>query len=249
MFMGVGCANGILASDLAALGVTGLEDIVGDWMPVIVPSYDSRRLTNRLGEFYEMTVVLYKHVALVGPLFVPLEAMLALLEESPFEAEDVDHIVVEGYRRLLMMIRPVPPRTPEGVRGNLGYALGSAIVHRDRDFFLKRAFDEEARNDPRVLEVSKKVNVLLNEDYQLNYPHNSDMCKLRVTLRDGRELEKELDLRSITRYRFPTRDEIEHKFRAVVEGNLDSATTDRVIEAVWNLDAEQDINKLTTLLA
>lgn len=248
-FMGVGSANGILAADLARDGVTGLRDIVGDWMPVIVPAYDSRRITDGLGERYEMTQVRRKYFAFVGPIAPPLEATFDLLEEHTFSSTDVEQIIVEGYRRAVMMARPVPPTSPEGARGNLVYAVASAIVSRDRWFFITRAFQPEALGDPRTLAIARRIKVMLNDEYQRQYPHHANKCRVIIRLRDGRVLSREVDLFKVDRYYSPSRADIADKFgRICADVGIDDQQTRAAIEAVWSLEAVHDARELTAIV-
>ena len=248
LFMGVGSANGILAADLAAKGVAGLADITGDWMPVIVPAFDTTWITRGLGTNYEMTDVLFKQYGIVGTIFPPLEAMFALLEEHSFRPDDIEEITVEGYRRTVWMERPVPASTPEGAKSHLGYALATAIVFRDRGLLLHELSAEVLVNET-VVGLAKKIHAVLNADYQLLYPIKGDKSLVRVRLKDGRCLEKEVDLRLIGRYYAPTRNDVEAKFERVCAGILDPARVHEIAKLVWNIDSVDDVGELGKLIA
>lgn len=246
-FMGIGCANGILAADLASQGIKGLDDIVDDWMSVIVPAYDRTRITAGLGQHYEMTSTLFKHFALVANLFPALEATFALLQEHSFQADEVEELTVEGYRRILISDRPVPPSTPEGVKGNLRWVLAVALVFRDRDLLLSE-MSSKVLSDERVLRVAQRVRVVLNDGFQLEYPR-TNKSTVRIHLKDGRILEREIDLRTMGKYYAPSRGDIASKFSKVSSGVCDADTARRITDLVWNLEELPDIRQLTSLLA
>lgn len=249
VFMGVGCASGLLAADLATVGITGLQDLAGSWMPVVVPAFDTSKLCAGLPGRYEVEDVLFKHFATVGPLFAPLEATFELLRSSPaFEIEEVSKIEVEGYRRTLFNANPDPPRTAEAARANLGYCVSVALVRRDRRALLGDAFERASLDDPRIRATALKVNARLNERYASLHPHKAEMALVRVTLNDGRSFEQEVDLRKMAKYHFPTRADIGEKFLAVVGPILGLPRASDIVDRVWSLEDLEDIRALAQLL-
>jgi 2-methylcitrate dehydratase PrpD len=246
--MGIGCGNGILAADLAGAGLTGLTDIVGAWMPLIVEPHDPAKLVNGLGQRYEFDFLLFKYFATVGPLFAPLEAVFSLLHEVEIHPEGIERIHVEGYRRTLMFHRDGPPLTPEGARANLAYCLATALVTRDRASLIREAFTPQALRDPMRLQLAARVSATVNESYDLLYPREAAKSCVRISLRDGRVLEREIDRDQITRYHHPTREDLQAKFRTASSSFLDAHTANEVAELVWNLEAVSDIRALTAVI-
>jgi 2-methylcitrate dehydratase PrpD len=244
--MGCGAAAGVLAADLVAHGVTGIANVIDDWMALLVPTFDPSMLTARLGTHWELGYVLYKHFATIGPLFAPLEAVFAMLEREPaFDPADVEDVLVEGYSRTVEIPQREQPSTETGARGNLGYCIAHALITRRRDAFFLSAFVPAAYRDSTTWELAKRVRAQVNSEYDALYPHHAAKAKVVVKLRDGRVLEAVADRAAISRYHYPTRDELEEKFLLATRGIMDPDRARRFMDRIWALEQIDDVRAVS----
>jgi 2-methylcitrate dehydratase PrpD len=249
-FCGVATANGIISARLAAAGVTGISDIVGTWFPMWLPAFDPSKLNSRLGQHYELSYIGFKYLASIGPTHASIQATFDILEESgPLAPDEIDDILIEGYVRVQYFYTPPPVTTAEAVKTNVAACVAEAIVWRDRNTFLLEAFTPKHFLDPRNVVVSKKVRVVVKQEYEDLYPFTSSKVCVTIRMKDGRAFRREFDRNSERRYHYPERSDIEAKFRAVTRRSLSAEVADKVIDAVWNLDASDDAGHLVELLS
>jgi 2-methylcitrate dehydratase PrpD len=247
--MGAGCSAGIVAAELAAGGMTGLENIVESWMPLLVPSPDPAILTYGLGDYFEMENIRFKYFSTVGALFPALEAMFAILERDRFDAEEVERIDVEGYARMVFHSPKEAPTSAESARTNLAYCLAVAVLSRDRSTLVHAAFTDEWLDDERTQPLARKVSVHLNERYQSLFPDRGDIGCVRVRLSDGTVLEQESDVSKIGRYLRPSWEDIAEKFRVLSElAGITRTGAERAIEIVRDIRTLEDTRTLTAAL-
>jgi 2-methylcitrate dehydratase PrpD len=248
MVMGVGAGSGLLAAELACDGLTGLEDILGGWFPLMVEAFDENRLIEGLGSRWEFNHVLYKDFATAGPLFAPLEAALALVEEhGVLDPKSIGGIDLDCYHRTLVFSTPDAPKTGEAARSNLGYCLAVALLTGRRGLFLEEAFTPEWYTRAEILAVAQMVRPRVNQEYDDLYPEHAAKAALRVTLKDGSVLHREADRDAIDRYHVPTREHLGSKFQQawrLLDTEEKEADVEAVVDAVWELEHFDDASEL-----
>ena len=247
--MGVATANGIIAADLAADGITGPKMLSRGWMSVLVDAHMPRRLSDGLGERFEFSHVLYKHHAAVGPLFAAIEASLALHAQGPIDIDEVEEIVVRGFQRTTMFHRGEPPETAEAARSHLSYCVATALLTGDRASFMESAFSPQALREPGSLRLARLVHAELDPIYDAEYPHRSAKAHVSVRFNNGNVREIEADRSAISRYHAPTRGELSEKFLAVSAHTLGGAIAAECAAMIWNLEGVRDVRELGQLLA
>jgi 2-methylcitrate dehydratase PrpD len=249
-FCGIATASGLLSAQLAAEGLTGISGIVDTWFPMWLPAFDATKLNRSLGEHYEYSVVGYKYLASIGPTHAALLATFQILDEcGPIDPDDIDDILIEAYNRVLFFYSPPPATSPESVKTSVAACVAEALISQRPGAFIRDAFLPESYLDPRRVELSKKVRIVVNPDYERLYPLHGAKARVHLRLRDGRVLVREVDRDAIPRKHYPQRSEIEDKFRASTEGIVDRETADAIINEVWDLGSSRDIDDLIRLLA
>lgn len=249
-FCGMAAATGLLAADLAAEGVTGISDIVGTWFPMWLPAFDPGKLNSRLGDHYELSYIGFKYLATIGPTHAAIQAAFGILEEhGPFAAEDVEDVLIEGYNRVKYFYSTAPVTTGEAVKTNVGACVAEALVTQRRDTFLGDAFTPEHFLDPRTVALTKKVRVEVDPELDALYPMISSKVRVHIRLRDGRTLVRDFDRNSERRYHYPERRDIENKFRAVTARVISPERATAIIDAVWSIDAMDDVRGLIQVLS
>jgi 2-methylcitrate dehydratase PrpD len=249
-FLGIGAANGVLAADLVDAGLEGIRDVFTNWMGQTIPTFDPVRMTYGLGDTWEMTFVLYKHFATIGPIFAPLEAVFAILEDEPDLSTDrIENIHVAGYGRTITIPQYDRPSSEEGARHNLPYCVAEALVRKRRDVFYLDAFTPEEFGNPATWELAQKLTTEIDPDYDALYPHKGAPARVRITLTDGRILEKVADRHTISRYHYPTWNELTTKFAGATRGRLPEDAASEIAEAIQDIERFDDVRDFVSLLS
>jgi 2-methylcitrate dehydratase PrpD len=123
------------------------------------------------------------------------------------------------------------------------FSLAIRVVKRSND--LKLYTDPTVWRDAEVLALAHRV-----------YVHADPLLKgakglgvrLKVTLKDGRVLEKEEKFQKGNLQNPLTQAELTDKYRGLASSVLSRERTDKVINAVRRLDELKDVGELTSLL-
>ncbi|MGH7862119.1 MAG: hypothetical protein ACREOS_07725, partial [Candidatus Dormibacteraceae bacterium] len=161
-------------------------------------------------------------------------------------------ILVHGFGRTLLFAPRDPPATVEAARSHLGFCLATALIRRDRLAFFTDAFDPSSLADPTILRLARRVQALLDPQYDAEYPAQSAKARVEIRLTSGEVLTAEADRAAIGRYHHPTRSDIAEKFAATTGQSLDPLSAENFLEDVWHLEQTDDIgpmmNRLSTAL-
>lgn len=249
---GHACGSGLLAAEMAARGATGMRDIVNAWLPVISDEYHAERLTEGIsseGAFEQwelLSGILTKYYATVGCMTVALDETFDLIMQHDINAREIDEIEVECMQRLALF----DTRHPENelaARASLPYCLAVAACTRDRSQLLGPAFRPEMLADPAVRAVADKVRIIVNEEYERQYPARS-MARITFRMRNGACYTREGDRSARARYLTPADRDIEDKFRLIATSVLGAKKTERVIALVQRLETLPDVRELIDAL-
>jgi 2-methylcitrate dehydratase len=243
--------NGVFAAMLARDGMTGPSPIFeGEkgFMKLVSGPFE-------LGQFgppYKIPETYIKHYPVEYHAQTAVEAALVVREEllkaeGAGALEAITAVEIGSYDVAIEIIGRDPdkwrPRSRETADHSFPYCVAIALL--DGTVTL-RSFAEKRLADPRLLALMQKVRVIEQEEFKGWYPQ---AMPTRVTVRTaGREFVKQIDF-PLGHPRNPMSDrEVEEKFRTLAAGRLDRARAGKVIEAVWKLEALDDIGTLMPLL-
>ena len=127
---------------------------------------------------------------------------------------------------------------------NMQYMVSVMLL--DGTATLEAAHDEKRMNDPKVLEMRKRVELKGDDDLQKALPRRGGIVEL--TLRDGRTLRHHTpDVRG-TPQNPMTRDEVDEKCFALIEPLLGRARARRLCDAIWQIEKLDNLRRLRRLL-
>jgi 2-methylcitrate dehydratase len=175
----------------------------------------------------------------------PVLAAMKLRERV--DISKIEDIQVDTYRAGLMMMGNEPsrwaPDTRETADHSLPYCVAIALLDGD---VTNESFSDARLRDAAVANVMRKVKV--REDAKLNdaYPEAPGG---RVTIRTiaGEVHTLEVMYPAGNAGNPMADDEIERKFRGLVQGRLSAAKTDAVLKALWELENADDIGRVIGL--
>ncbi len=242
VFAGGGARDGVSAALLVQSGWTGVADILsGDdnFLLAKAPKADPSGLIDKLGERYEVARTNIKKWTVGSPIQAPLDGVEALLKRSPFSAEQVQQVTVRvaTYEAGIVNNREMPDIC-------LQHMVAVMIIDKTASFAA--AHDKPRMQDPAVLRLRAKVQLIPDEELQRTLPKREAIVE--ITLNDGKKLTEHVAaVRGTTDNPMP-RDEVVSKARDLMAPVLGTATATSLIERVLNLDNVKDIRDLRPLL-
>jgi 2-methylcitrate dehydratase PrpD len=129
---------------------------------------------------------------------------------------------------------------------NLYYGL--AVIAHDGAAFV-RQYREDRLADPRLLDFMKRIVAHVDPEIDAMGPAFRHAASVSVRTRSGRAFSHRILNRRGSPESPLSADEVEHKFRNVVESCLRDAEVDRIVALVRELDSVDDVNELIALLA
>lgn len=184
---------GVRAAYLAAAGVTGavnaMEGRHGFFHLYERGEYDADLLTAGLGARFEIDRVGFKRYPTCAMTHPGIDAVLALKGEAGFGAADIEAVEVYGSPFVTGMVgRPYDPGDNPQVAAqfSLGYTVATAVLTGDvrlGDLAPTRTLDPERRR------LAARVTVTQDDRLEGRWS-----TRVAVTLRDGRRVERALEV-------------------------------------------------------
>ena len=244
---GLPAHNGILAAELAAAGLRGpREGIEGRYgfVRMFAHTDDASRVTRKLGESWEIDQISVKLYACCRMFHAFVDAIRECRSDSGVRTEDIETAEIVGPQMLLEGRMQYRPRSVMSAQYSLPYAVAATLLLDPQD---PRSFSEESMIRPDVLAIMDKVTGTADPELDrllpAKYPGG-----VRFTLKDGRVVARTLFDSVGTPERPLDRDGIASKFRTLTAGFADTRLQEKIVEAVFALEKDDGVARLTALL-
>ncbi|MCI0642608.1 MAG: MmgE/PrpD family protein [Gemmataceae bacterium] len=250
-----GCAfanaarNGVFAALLAAEGMTGpapiFEGDLGFMKLVTRTSFDVPVLGGKGQDF----MINRTYIKFWPAEYHSQSAIDAALQLRPQvgDVRSIQSIDIYTFDAAVDIIGKDPekwrPKTRETADHSLPYCTAVALA--DGDVTLAQ-FEPERFLDPALLDLVAKVKVHRDAGLSARYP-NGIPNRLTITLRDGRQLQKEVEFPRGHAHNPMTDAEVEHKFRTLVEPRYGKERVGKILKACWELENVQNPKQILTL--
>ncbi len=160
------------------------------------------------------------------------------------EPDDVESITIDTFRAAYDIIVKDPekwdPRTKETADHSLMWVTAVALLHGTVE--LQHYMPENIR-DPRVLALIRKTKVNVDPELDKLYP-SAIPNRVTVKFRNGKELTARVDHPKGHPRNPMTDEEVEDKFRRLINGLLTPSQVNTVINLVRNLENLKDIKQI-----
>ncbi|WP_372621074.1 MmgE/PrpD family protein [Falsiroseomonas sp.] len=181
---------GALAALAAHAGVTGALDVLDGPVGFAAATSEDRGKWDRalagLGETHAIAAITVKNHGCCGHIFPGLDALAALRAEAGFGPDDIEHIHVAGYGATKDICDRPHITTEQEARFSMQYCAAALLLLGGVRI---AAFAPERLRDPAIHALMPRVSVSLDPELAAAYPQRR-AARLRVTLRDGRVLER-----------------------------------------------------------
>lgn len=242
--------NGIFATSLASKGFTGprtiLEGNHGLYRAFAGEgNFDLGIITDKLGETYEISLIMYKPYACAGVLHSPLTAVDEIRAKVKFGADDVEEILVRSAKKLVdhfTLPREMKYRPNSGAQGQFSLPYAVAVLVHDGAALLEQ-FSDEAVMRPSVVELAQRVRAEVDEELEKRWPEE-EPSRVIITLRDGRRLTAEVRGGKGTLVHPMSAEELRAKFRGLATPLVGAARAAAIERAVMSIETNADVGPL-----
>ena len=240
VFGGMPARSGVTAALLVGAGWTGIDDILSgpdNFILANAPNADPARLTEKLGERYEVVRTNIKKWSVGSPIQAPLDALEIMLKRRPFDAGTVRKLVVRLGTREASVVgdREIPDICLQHM---------VAVMLIDGTVSFHAAHDVPRMREASVLRQRAKVELVPDAELDRRVRE----AKVTVVLADGSELSEHVRAVRGTADNPMPRAEVVAKCRDLIAPVLGAAKCNELIEAVLALERAKDVRELRPLL-
>ena len=244
---GTAAQRGLMAADLAKLGLTGPTTVVeGDWGYLRSHSdrVDFSRLTENLGRNYRIMETTFKPYPCCKGIHAAIDGVLELNREYHFNPGDVEEIIIGGYEKLVKMHDIYEPATPMAAQFSIPYTVSVALLKGSPGV---EAFTDRSIRDRKVLDFARKVRTVVDPEVVPYFPEN-EPSKVTVRLKNTKTYSKTVIHSKGTPENPMDGIELEEKFRAFASLVISKRRVERTMQLIRQLDTLNKVTQLTSLL-
>jgi 2-methylcitrate dehydratase PrpD len=238
---GKAAASGVLAALLAQQGFDSSNEIL-EGKKGFCRTYSTvaqpERITDALGERWEIANNGHKPYACGVVLHPPIDAVIELSTRLPVPHDEVETIELRVHPHVVNITGVPDPQT--GLQSKFSIYHSAAVAYIDRDAGTAQYTDQKAR-DPAVVGLRRKVKVTIDESLRTDQAH-------AIVRARGTRHEASVAHASGTVANPMSDDALDRKFRANAEPVIGRANTEKVSDIVWRLDGLDDVRDVTALL-
>jgi 2-methylcitrate dehydratase PrpD len=242
VFGGMPARNGVMAALLVDSGWSGVNDVLSGQENFVVsyaPKADPAGFIKQLGERYHVTLTTLKKWTTGGPIQSPLDAIENLQKRHPFEANQVQQLVVRAATSAAFTVnnRELPDICLQHI---------IAVMLIDKTVSFRAAHDKARMQDPAVLRERAKVQLVPDEELERLIPKR--VAIVEVTLTNGTRLVERVESVRGTPENPMSRDEVVAKARDLMTSVLGAASCSALIDKILGLADVKDIRELRPVL-
>ena len=250
-----GCAyanasrNAVFAAMLAARGMTGpapiFEGVGGYFKAVTRAPFRLAALGGREHPFKIMECSIKRF-----PLGQYSQTVVEAALEVRAKIGSVDEIAEVRIQTVSAAVRLMAgdpekwaPATRETADHSMPYTVAVALIYGS---VAEHHFDDEYLHDPKILALAQRVKVEVSDEAERRMPE-AMRCILKLVTTSGAVHAAVVDYHK-GHYKNPMSDaEVEAKFRGLAQNALKPEQTDRLLEALWEIEDVADAGEIVRL--
>ena len=252
MHAGRAAQSGLYGALLAERGFTGITDVFenpyGGFCTTFSASadrFDAEELIAGLGDRFETMRISMKLYSCVSTNHTSLDALRKIQERHPFQAADVERILVRCSRATLE--HAGWPYRPEGMTAaqlNLPFCIATLLL--EGDVFVEQ-FSLDAIRSPQRIALAQKVQVVEDTEITARGAKFRHMVRVTLHLRDGTTLSETVESPRGSEENFPPGEVIIEKF-AKLCASLTPERLSGIRDMVMNLEEIKEANSIAAML-
>ena len=233
--------NGLLSALLAERGFTSVDNILeGEkcFWDIYSKDWKAEGALEELGKKWNILNNNYKFHASCFGTHAPIEAALALQKKHGVNAGDIDKIDINVNPATLEIAGKMKPTKALEGKFSIVYSVANALLRGDTGM---AAFTDEKVNDPEVIQLRDRVNLIPDTEVQA---FESDM----TIHAGGKKHQKRFNILEHKIDADEKRELIVQKFRSLAAFTLNSERVEELVERIESLEQESSIGDLVKLM-
>jgi 2-methylcitrate dehydratase PrpD len=242
VFGAMGARNGVTAALLMQAGFTGVDDVFSgrdNFFAAYAAKADPAGLVAGLGEQYEVGDTIIKKWSTGGPVQSPLDALINLRRQHPFDAEQIKQVIVR-------LSTSAAPKVDNSQSPDLCLQYLVAVMLLDGTVSFQAAHDTARMQEPSIVRLRARVQVTAEAELERLLPKR--VAVVEILLNDGTRLSERNDTVRGTPENPMSRDEVVMKAFDLINPVLGPDTCGRLVEKVYALEQVKDVRELRPLL-
>jgi 2-methylcitrate dehydratase PrpD len=241
-FGGMAARNGVTSALLVQTGGTGVDDVFSgadNFFQAFMPKNDPGMMIEKLGERYEVTRTSFKKWTVGAPIQAVLDALEIILKREIVDPERVKQIQVRVATNEAAIVnnREIPDICLQHL---------TAVMLIDKTLTFRSAHDKPRMQDPAVLKLRAKVQLVPDEELERRMPQREGTVD--ILMDDGKKINEHVAAVRGTFNNPMSREEVITKARELMNPVLGAAQTTRLIDAIMALENLKNIRDLRPLL-
>ena len=243
--------SGLMAALLARRGFTGISDVVeagyGGFLSALARTPDVARLLAGLGDDFEAGKVGFKMYPNVTSIHAALDALRAILVEDAVAPERIASIQVGcGHMTFVHTAWDYRPAGITAAQMNIYYGL--AVMAR-RGAVAAADYADGTIADAATLAFIPRIAVAVDPEIEAKGPAFRHAARVTVTTTDGARFTRTVWHRRGSPENPVSRQEVEQKFAANVDGLLAPCAAARLVVLAAGLDELADVAEIVAIMA
>jgi len=234
---GIAARNGLMAALLAKKNVGPEQGIEGrrGFAAVLSTKFDPAAITEGLGKSWELLSNSYKPYACGVVIHPAIDGCIQLRDERGLKLEDIARIDLKVHPLVLELTGKREPASGLEGKFSVFHSCAAAILLGEGG---ESAYSDAIVRKPAVVRLRDQVSAVAERGLM------EDQVRIRMTLKDGRVLEKFIE-HCVGSIDNPMSDaDLEAKFRAQCKGLLPAAQVGKLIGLCWGMGALKNASEI-----
>jgi 2-methylcitrate dehydratase PrpD len=243
--------SGVYSAQLASDGFTGILDVLeasyGGYLSSYSETPNAARLTDDLGIVWETGKIGYKPHASVTSIHAALDALVHLMQTHHLQPEDIAEVKV-GVSHMTYVHCAWDYKAQGVTAAQMNLYYGLAVVAYDGVAFV-RQYREDRLADPKLLDFITRIDAYDDPEINAMGAAFRHAARVSVTTRSGATHHHEILNRRGSPENPLSAEDVEYKFRNVVESCLSPSKINHVVDLVDSMDQKNNLSELISVLA
>jgi 2-methylcitrate dehydratase PrpD len=241
--------SGIIGALLAQKGYKGPTQILeaedGGFCRATSDRVDFSSALDGLGKRFLSGEVNIKPYSCCASAHSAIDAVRDLVQAHQIIPPNIERILVKTARGVQVQCGfPYEPLSVLQAQMSLQYSLAVFLLEGRA---LAEQFTEEKISDPRILDLAKRVEIVLDDEIERVYPERF-ANKVEILLKSGERFKTRVDFAKGSSERPMSFEEVAEKFESLAGRAVAKRRIDAIVETIEKIEKLDDIRGLTRLL-
>jgi 2-methylcitrate dehydratase PrpD len=242
--------SGVMGAILAQKGYKGPTQILeaqdGGFCRATSDHVDFTIVTEELGKKFLSSDVNIKPYACCASSHSAIDAVRHLVRVHKIIPSEIEKIFVKTAKGVKVQCGfEYEPLSVLQAQMSLQYIVAVALLEGKA---ILEQFSEEKISDPKILELAKRVEIVLDPEIEKVYPEKF-ANKVEIILNNGKKFEARVDFPTGSPENPMSFDQVVEKFESLANKVVTKDRIDTIVEYVERIEKLDDIRKFTRLLA